>query len=92
METDSSPISPAVLGAPAYLSGLTPKQLDVVRTQARLKFAPTQAAIAEDLTRVIERVRTAGSAFVLRLGGEVHKWCQQERDVATVKKGLEASV
>lgn len=81
----------AVLSAQPFLSGMTPEQQDVIRQAARTKFVPEQHGLSEDLGRCLDRVRAAGAAFVVRVGGELHKWQQPDREVAAIKQGLEAN-
>jgi hypothetical protein len=78
----------AVLSSPAYLSGLTVEQQGILRTQARITLAPEQHGLSGDLEQAIERVRAAGAAFVMRVGGELHKWRRPDREIAAIKKGL----
>lgn len=58
----------AVLHAPAYLSGMTDKQMATLRHRAAHVFAPTDAAQLEAVEAVMDRVAAAGSRVVERYG------------------------
>lgn len=56
----------AILHAPAYLSGLTDKQMSALRQRAAYAFAPTESTQLEAVRKAGTMVATAGSQLVER--------------------------
>ncbi len=76
----------AVLAAPSYLSGLTADQHRQLRDQARVKFAPAQTGLSQDLGRAINLTETVGARLVKDVGGLIHAWGRADRDAARINK------
>jgi len=76
----------AVLAAPPYLSGLTPKQHSELRGLAERKFAPTETAQRDAADAIIAHVMKVASVFVGRLG-EALKVADTPAGRATAKIG-----
>jgi hypothetical protein len=54
----------AVLAGPAFLTNLTPEELEPIRQRATLAWAPTESAQLAALDAVGQRLRTASAAFL----------------------------
>jgi hypothetical protein len=78
----------AILGAPAYLSGLSQEQFATLKSHARLKFAPNEAGLSADLERAITTLNRVGSAVVAQVAGAIHTWGAADRDAVAIKKAL----
>ncbi|OYX52370.1 MAG: hypothetical protein B7Y97_01100 [Sphingomonas sp. 32-66-10] len=63
------PTVAAVLHAPPFLCGIDPAMHATIRARAAATFAPVDSAQLEAADAAIERVTSAGSAVVKRLGG-----------------------
>jgi hypothetical protein len=78
----------AILGGPAYLSGLTDEQQATLRAHARQRFAPDLHGLSGDLERAIGTLQSVGSAVVAQVAGAIHTWGAADRDAAAIKKAL----
>jgi hypothetical protein len=78
----------ALLGGPAYLSGLSDEQMATLRTAARLKFAGDLHGLSQDLDRALSTLNRVGSAVVNQVAGAIHTWGAADRDANTIKKAL----
>ena len=70
--------SSAVLGAPAYLSGLGEEQAGVVHISAVQAHAPGTAADLEEARRALERVQSASTRATDILAPKIRLWANPE--------------
>lgn len=66
--------SGAILCAPAYLSGLSAEQLEMVRVQAIEAHAPAEGAKLQGARRVAEVVERASRRLIEELGPRLKRW------------------
>ncbi|MFN8180127.1 MAG: hypothetical protein U0167_19515 [bacterium] len=63
---DRATVAAVIHGGPAYLSGLTAEQLEVLRERAASAWAPDEYQQLRSVEKVIERVAFGGSTLVAR--------------------------
>lgn len=62
----------SILGAPAYLSGMSPEEMDTVRKMAEDKFAPLESEQLRAAEKVLDRVRS-GAQQMIAMYGDIRK-------------------
>ncbi len=79
-EGDVTVIS-SVLSAPGFLSGIEPKDREVLRSQACLALCDKQSKDLADTDRAIEKVAAARAAFSETMAGHISLWQSRDEDV-----------
>ena len=86
VETGDLTTIAAVLSAPAYLSGLTEKQHDLIRTFAAQTLAPEQTAQRAEAVEALGRVTKANDHFMERIGNQLREW--RDDDAKIIQEAL----
>ena len=78
-------VSSALLSAPAFLTGLKPDQLALVRKSATKAHAPEQAALMDEAIAAGQRIAAAADHIVTGLGSKVVAWEVEAKEPDALK-------
>jgi hypothetical protein len=76
----------AVLGAPAYLSGLSPESMALLRDIAARRLAPAQVSARAETADALSRVERATSHFASSTAEKIREW--RSVDDKIIREGL----
>ena len=77
----------AVLHTPAYLSGLSDKDQEILRVTATKRYAPDKAVQRAEAADALERVERATNFFMETIAGNLRKWWDD--DAKIIQEGLQ---
>ena len=77
----------AVLHTPAYLSGLSDKNQEILRVTATKRYAPDKAVQRAEAADALQRVERTTNFFMETIAGNLRKW--RDDDAKIIQEGLQ---